>query len=188
MDGKASKPKKEGVATLAIHGAGKAAAELWETLMREKAREEEKSLKTSNFVVRFSTAYKLFWASITVLLVLIGGGIQIFAKETDIAIFFYVFAAIPLWLCLYSLSYRCTVDEKKMVRVEFWIFKKEISWNSVKYKKTTRVNEYQNGSLTLYDERQKRLIDFVSEQTGFQNMERLVKRKRIPSRHKKIKK
>ncbi len=161
--------------------AGRATAELLELIMREKAREEENTIKTSSFVVRFSTAYKICFSAITVLLILIGGFLHFFVKDIDIAIFFYIFSTIPFFLCIYSLSYRCTVDEKKMVRVEFWIFKKEVLWSRVKYKKSKRISEYATAAVTLYDERRKRLIDFVSEQTGFTNMERLIKRKKIPS-------
>ena len=172
---------------MGVHGAGRAAAELWELIMREKAREGENDIKTSNFVVRYSKAYKISFAAFTVLIALIGVLIQFIGGPAGIAIVLYVLSTLFLLCFLYSLSYRCTVDEKKMIRVELWIFKKEIAWNCVKYKKTKRINDYENGALILYDERGKRLIDFASEQSGFRNMERLVKRKRIPSRNKKMK-
>ena len=167
---------------------GRAAAELWESIMREKAREGENDIKTSNFIVRYSKAYKNSFAALTVLIALIGVLIQFIGESADVAIVFYVLSTLLLLCLLYSLSYSCTVDEKKMIRVEFWIFKKEIAWNCIKYKKTKRVNDYENGSLILYDEGGKRLIDFVSEQSGFRNMERLVKRKNILPLPKKRKK
>ena len=177
---------------MGVHGAGRDTAELWELIMREKAREGENDIKTSNFVVRYSKAYKISFAAFTVLIALIGVLIQFIGGSADVAIVFaivlYVLSTLLLLCFLYSLSYRCTVDENKMIRVELWIFKKEIAWNRVKYKKTKRVSEYENGALILYDERGKRLIDFVSEQSGFKNMERLTKRKCIQTLHKKHKK
>ncbi len=167
---------------------GRAAAELWESIMREKAREGENDIKTSNFVVRYSKAYKISFAALTVLIALIGVFIQFIGGSADVAIVLYVLSTLLLLCFLYSLSYRCTVDEKKMIRVELWIFKKEIAWDCVEYKKTKRVNDYENGALILYDKCGKRLIDFVSEQSGFRNMERLVKRKNILPLPKKRKK
>lgn len=173
---------------MAVHGVGRAAAKRWETLMREKARAEEDPFKPQNFVVRFSTAYKISFAVFTVLVALVGGLIHIFAKDKDAkgpAIFLYILAAIFLLSFLYIVSYRCTVGEKKMVRVELWIFKKEIAWNRVKYKKTKRINEFENEEVILYDDRQKRLIEFTAEMVGFKNIERLVKKKNIQPKNRK---
>lgn len=201
MDGKASKPKKEGVATLAKKQSNSFWHDFfftklppdrtWEWFLHGQARKKEDLSQKKNFVIYTSSAFTISIAIFTVLLAFLGALFHISAEDKiDIAfaVFFYALATFLLFGFLYFISYRCTVNEEKIVKRVLWIFEKEILWSKVKYKRIKRRGAIEGISIVLYDEQKKRLIDFDPASVGYTNMELMIARKRIPSRHKKIKK
>ena len=163
----------------------------WEWFVHNQARKKEDLSQKKNFVIYTSSAFTVSIAICTVLLAFLGALIHISAEDKiDIAfaVFFYALATFLLFGFFYLVSYRCTVSEEKIVKRVFWIFEKEILWSKVKYKRIKRRSAIEGISIVLYDERKKRLIDFDPAVVGYTNMELMVTRKRIPSRHKKIKK
>lgn len=201
MDSNSSKLKKEGVATLAQKQSNSFWHDFffekhpnnrnWEWFVHEQARKKEDLSQKKNFVIYASSAFTNSIAICTVLSAFLGALIHISVEDkidTAFAIFFYALAAFSLFGFFYLVSYRCTVSEEKMVKRVLWIFKKEILWSKVKYKGMKRRSAIEGISIVLYDERKKRLIDFDPAMVGYTNMELMITRKRIPSRHKKIKK
>ncbi len=163
----------------------------WEPRMREQARKEEDLSQKKNFVIHSTKAFNISIAICTVLSAFLGARLHIFAEDKiDIAfaIFLYALATFLLFGFLYLISYRCTVDEEKIVKRVFWLFKKEILWSKVKYKRVKHRSAIEGKSIVLYDERKKRLIDFDPVEVGYTNMELMITRKKIPSRHKRRKK
>lgn len=163
----------------------------WESRMREQARKEEDLSQKKNFVIHSTKAFNISIAICTGSAALAGGLIHFFAEDKvdiAIAIFLYALASFLLFGFLHLISYRCTVDEEKIVKEFFWLFKKEILWSRVKYKRIKHRNAVEGKSIVLYDERKKRLIDFDPVEVGYTNMELLIKRKKIPSRHQRQKK
>ena len=167
-----------------MHIGSRETVELAEMEMRSDARKAEGSHKTSRFSMQFSKATKRIYGAITVIPIALGLFFQLIQPSGDdslaIAIMLYVIAAVGLFLFLYSLSYRCHVDETKIVRKEFWICKKTVEWKRVKYKRSRMHSPYVKDELILLDIRKKRLIDFSANMVGFSNVDRLAKRKNIP--------
>ena len=152
----------------------------------ENARKEESTTYAKTFTMRFSKVSKIIQVQGFVLSILLGLAFcltDVFLNSDlfGLAIFCWATAAFFLFYFLYQHSYRCHVTEKKIVRVEFWIFKKEIDWNCVCFKKVKRDGEYRTKEIVLYNSKRKRLIDFLSEMVGYTNMEKAIKRKNIPS-------
>ncbi len=162
----------------------------WEWFVLEQARKKEDLSQKKNFVIYNSKVFIISIAICTVLSAFLGARLHIFAEDKiDIAfaIFLYALAAFLLFGFLYLISYRCIVDEEKIVKRMFWLFKKEILWSKVKYKRVKYHSVMEGKSIVLYDERKKRLIDFDPVEVGYTNMELMITRKKIPSRHKKRK-
>ena len=159
--------------------------ELAEMEMRSDARKAEDSHKTSRFSMRFSRATKRIYGATTAVAIVMGLFFQLWQPSGDdslpIAIMLYVIAAVALFPFLYSISYRCDVDEARIVRKEFWIFTKTVEWKRVKYKRSRMHSPYDKDELILLDARKKRLIDFSANMVGFSNLDRLAKRKNIPA-------
>ena len=110
----------------------------FEFISYENARKSEVGLNTSHFTMRYSKTYKLVQTHWCTLFLFSGIAFHIASFFSDLfpfAVFFYAGAVFFLIDLLYVLSYQCHITPEKIVQIEFWIFKKEIKWSSIKAKK-----------------------------------------------------
>ena len=159
--------------------------EYFELISKQGARKEESQTYARTFTMRFSKVAKTVtvqWIILTAFMGLAFCLTDVFL-HTDLfglAIFAWVATAFFIFYLLYQSSYRCHVTEEKIVRTELWLFKKEIDWKCVSFRKIKRDGEYWTKEIVLYNSKRKFLISFSSEMVGYTNMEKALKRKHIP--------
>ena len=142
------------------------------------AEAEELDLPQGEFVARMGKAYKfsLSTASFASLAV---GIHSAFALREDAGIIFLVLGIAALLILPTIISYRCVVNKISLKEEYFVLFvklKKEVLWDTVKYKKiTVGKNKY----IKLYDANKKRLISFDSATVGFGRIVKLANRSSI---------
>lgn len=169
----------------------------WDFISYENARKSEFGLNPSRFTMHFSKTYKLVQARRSLIFLLSGIAFQITSLFHDlfpIAVFCYAGAAFFLIDLLYLLSYQCHVTPQKIVQTEFWIFKKEVAWTSIKAKKAKKDDDkeatfYSDRTFTLilYRANHKKAFRFIDKMVGFTYLQKMIKQKQIPKARKNIK-
>ena len=161
-------------------------------LAYESARNGERELKSSDFIMRYSKNARrvlAFWVGLALLL---GIGFHIAAPFSDLlplAMICYAVSLLFLLSYLYKLSYQCHVTQQRIVQIQFWIFKKELPWSAVKAKKARKdksvsLREYRTPTLVLYQDDNKKAFYFFDEMVGFTQLQRMIKNKSIPTKKK----
>ena len=96
-----------------------------------------------------------------------------------------VLGVAALFILPTIISYRCVVN-KIFLKEEYFIlfikFKREVLWDSVKYKK---IIIGRNNSIKLYDANRKKLISFDGATVGFGRIVKMAKRSSINDYNKK---
>ena len=142
------------------------------------AEAEELDLPQGEFVARMGKAYK-FSLSMASLASLAVGIRSAFVLREDAGIIFLVLGIAALLILPTIISYRCVVNKISLKEEYFVLFvklKKEVLWDTVKYKKiTVGKNKY----IKLYDANKKRLISFDSATVGFGRIVKLANRSSI---------
>ncbi|MBQ8213387.1 MAG: hypothetical protein IJZ80_05195 [Clostridia bacterium] len=166
----------------------------WDFMSYENARKSEIGLNASHFTMRYSKTYKLVQAHLCLLFLLSGIAFQITSLFHDlfpIAVFCYAGAAFFLINLLYLLSYQCHVTPQKIVQIEFWIFKKEVAWSSIKAKKVKKDTDKDSPlyadrlfTLILYRANHKKAFRFIDKMVGFTYLQKMTKQKQIPTARK----
>lgn len=182
---------------MAGHNSARESWRYWDFMSYENARESEIGLNPSRFTMRFSKTYKLVQAHWCMLCLLGGIAFQITSLFHDlfpIAVFCYAGAAFFLIDLLYLISYQCCVTPQKIVQIEFWIFKKEVAWSSIKAKKVKKDADKESTlyadrlfTLILYRANHKKAFRFIDKMVGFTYLQKMIKQKKIPTARKNIK-
>ena len=146
--------------------------------LESSARGEEFDLPKGEFVVKMGKAYKIA-LSITSFVSLAIGIPTTFIWYEEVGIIFLVLGVAALFILPTIISYRCVVN-KIFLKEEYFIlfikFKKEILWDSVKYKK---IIIGRNNSIKLYDANRKKLMSFDGATVGFSRIVKMAKRSSI---------
>ena len=182
---------------MAGHNSAREQWRYWDFMSYENARKSELGLNPSRFTMRFSKTYKLVQAHRCLLFLLSGIAFQITSLVHDlfpIAVFCYAGAAFFLIDLLYLLSYQCHVTPQKIVQIEFWIFKKEVAWTSIKAKKAKKDEDKKSAlysdrifTLILYRANHKKAFRFIDKMVGFTYRQKMIKQKQIPTARKHLK-
>ena len=161
-------------------GVGRAMADYLEA----SAQCEELDLPKGEFVAKMGKAYKIALSIASFVSLLIGIPTT-FVWHEDIGIIFLVIGIAALLVLPTIISYRCVVNKISLKEEYFVLFiklKKEVLWESVKYRKIKIGN---NNSIKLYDANGKRLISFDSATVGFGRILKMAKRSSIKDYSKK---
>ena len=78
-------------------------------------------------------------------------------------LFFSILFSAILLLSLYTLSYRCRVDEKCLVRSTLGIFRKRLDWDKVTSVKVMKQINEKSVTIALSDGNNNYAMDFLSE-------------------------
>ena len=161
-------------------GVGRAMADYLEA----SAECEELDLPKGEFIAKMGKAYKIA-LSIAAFVSLVIGIPTTFIWHEDVGIIFLILGIVALLVLPTIVSYRCIVNKislKEEYLVLFIKLKKEVLWDSVKYRKITTGN---NKSIKLYDVNGKRLMSFDSATVGFGRIVKMAKRSAIRDYNKK---
>ena len=161
-------------------GLGRAMADYLEA----SAECEELDLPKGEFIAKMGKAYKIA-LSIAAFVSLVIGIPTTFIWHEDVGIIFLILGIVALLVLPTIISYRCIVNKislKEEYLVLFIKLKKEVLWDSVKYRKITTGN---NKSIKLYDVNGKRLMSFDSTTVGFGRIVKMAKRSAIRDYNKK---
>ncbi len=179
---------------MAGHNGSRESWRYWDFMSYENARKSELGLNPSHFTMRFCKTYKLVQAGRSLLFLLGGIIFQITSYFHDLfpfAVFCYAGAAFFLIDLLYLLSYQCHVTPQKIVQTEFWIFKKEVAWTSIKAKKAKKDDDKESVlysdrifTLILYRANHKKAFRFTDKMVGFTCLQKMIKSKHIPKARK----
>ena len=153
-------------------------------LLESYAEREELDLPNGEFVAKESKAYKiaLFIASFVSLAI---GIPTTFIWHEEVGIIFLVLGIAALLVLPSIILYRCAVNKISLKEEYFILFvkiKKEVLWESVKYKKITIGR---NSSIKLYDANRKKLMSFDDAIVGFSRIVKMAKRSSIKDYNKK---
>ncbi len=147
-------------------------------LLDSSTKYEELDLPKGEFIAKIGRAYKIALLIAVFVCLIIGIPSAILWHEDGGYIFLLL--GIPAILVLPTfISYRCTVNRisiKEEYLILFFRFKKEVLWESVKYRK---IKYGTNSSITLYDINKKRLISFDGATVGFGRILKMAKRSSI---------
>ena len=152
--------------------------------LEASAEREELDLPKGEFVAKMGKAYKiaLFIASFVCLAI---GIPTTFIWHEEVGIIFLVLGIAGLFVLPTIISYRCVVN-KIFLKEEYFILfikvKKEVLWDSVKYKK---IIIGRNNSIKLYDANRKKLMSFDGATVGFSRIVKMAKRSSIKDYNKK---
>ena len=103
----------------------------------------------------------------------------------------YLFAAFVvlnimlLFLSLYTFSFRCYVNEEKISRTFFLIFKKEMKWQDILCVRVVERTDEKAVIVALYDQTGKCVMDFDSDMDNVWYMVKMAEHKAICIRHEK---
>ena len=161
-------------------GVGRAMADYLEA----SARCEELHLPKGEFVGKMGKAYKIA-LSIASFVSLLLGTPTTFLWHEDVGIIFLVFGIAALLVLPTIISYRCVVNKISLKEEYFVLFiklKKEVLWESVKYRK---IKMGKNNSIKLYDSNRKKLMSFDGATVGFGRIVKMAKRSSIEDYNKK---
>ena len=161
-------------------GVGRAMADYLET----SAECEELDLPKGEFIAKMGKAYKIA-LSIAAFVSLVIGIPTTFIWHEDVGIIFLILGIVALLVLPTIISYRCVVNKiflKEEYLILFIKFKKEVLWESVKYKKITIGR---NNSIKLYDANRKKLISFDRATVGFDRIVKMAKRSSVKDYNKK---
>ena len=161
-------------------GVGRAMADYLET----SAECEELDLPKGEFIAKMGKAYKIA-LSIAAFASLVIGIPTTFIWHEDVGIIFLILGIVALLVLPTIISYRCVVNKiflKEEYLILFIKFKKEVLWESVKYKKITIGR---NNSIKLYDANRKKLISFDRATVGFDRIVKMAKRSSVKDYNKK---
>lgn len=140
--------------------------------------EEESDLPKDEFVSKMRKNFKIA-LSVAAFTSFAIGILLTFILRVTVGILFLVLGIAALLILPTILSYRCVVN-KISLKEEFFVlfikFKKEVLWESVKYRKIT-VGD--NSSIKLYDSNGKKLISFDDTIVGFDRIVKMSKRSSI---------
>ena len=155
------------------------------------AKEEENGLNPSDFTMRYSKSSKRTQAHVFGASLVFGILFQV-SNLFPFNIAFYASSAIFLFSFLYQVSYQCHITPQKIVQFQFWIFKKEISWNIIIAKKAKKnkeidLSEYRTPTVILFQSNGKKVFRFVDTMVGFTYLQKMIKQKKIPKARKNIK-
>ena len=145
---------------------------------------EELDLPKGEFIGKMGKAYKVA-LSIASFVSLAIGIPTTFVWHEDVGVVFLIIGIAALLVLPTIISYRCIVNKislKEEYLVLFIKLKKEVLWDTVKYKKITFGN---NNSIKLYDANGKRLMSFDSATVGFGRIVKMAKRSSIKDYNKK---
>ena len=161
-------------------GSARALADLLESY----AERDELDLPKGEFVAKMGRAYKIA-LSIASLVSLAIGIPSTFIWREEVGIIFLVLGIVALLILPTIISYRCVVNKiflKEEYLILFIKFKKEVLWESVKYKKITIGR---NNSIKLYDANRKKLISFDGATVGFGRIVKMANRSSVKDYNKK---
>ena len=152
--------------------------------LEASAEAEELDLPKGEFVAKMGKAYKIA-LSIASFVSLAIGIPTTFILHEDIGIIFFVLGIAALLILPTIISYRCVVNKISIKEEYFVLFiklKKEVLWETIKYKKITIGK---NNSIKLYDANRKRLMSFDRATVGFGRIVKMAKRSSIKDYKKK---
>ena len=152
--------------------------------LEASAEAEELDLPKGEFVAKTGRAYKIA-LSIASLVSLAIGIPSTFIWREEVGIIFLVLGIAALLILPTILSYRCVVNKiflKEEYLILFIKFRKEVLWESVKYKK---IIIGRNNAIKLYDANRKKLISFDGATVGFGRIVKMAKRSSIKEYNKK---
>ncbi|MBE7027359.1 MAG: hypothetical protein E7410_07380 [Ruminococcaceae bacterium] len=161
-------------------GLGRAMSDYLET----SAQCEELDLPKGEFVAKMGKAYKIA-LSIASFASLVIGIPSTFILHEEVGIIFLVLGVAILLILPTIISYRCIVNKislKEEYFVLFIKFKKEVLWESVKYRK---IKIGRNYSIKLYDINRKKLMSFDGATVGVGRIVKMAKRGSIKDYAKK---
>ena len=152
--------------------------------LEASAEAEELDLPKGEFVAKMGRAYKIA-LSIASLVSLAIGIPSTFIWREEVGNIFLVLGIAALLILPTIISYRCVVNKiflKEEYLILFIKIKKEVLWESVKYKK---IIIGRNNSIKLYDANRKKLISFDGATVGFGRIVKMAKRSSINDYNKK---
>ena len=163
-----------------LPGAGRAMADYLEA----SAECEELDLPKGEFIAKMGKAYKVALSIASFVSLAIGIPTTLVWHE-DVGIIFLVLGIAALLVLPTIISYRCIVNKISLKEEYFVLFiklKKEVLWDTVKYRKITIGR---NNSIKLYDASGKRLISIDGATVGFRRIVKMAKRGSIKDYNKK---
>ena len=146
--------------------------------LKASAECEELYLPKGEFIAKMGKAYKIA-LSIASFVSLVIGIPTTFIWHEDVGIIFLILGIVALLVLPTIISYRCIVNKislKEEYLVLFIKLKKEVLWDSVKYRKITTGK---NKSIKLYDVNRKRLMSFDRATVGFGRIVKMAKRSSV---------
>ena len=152
--------------------------------LESSAEAEELELPKGEFIAKMGRAYKIALTLASLVSLAIGIP-STFIWHSEVGIIFFVLGLAALLVLPTIISYRCVVNKislKEEYVILFIKFKKEILWESVKYKKITIGR---NNSIKLYDAHRKKLISFDRATVGFGRIVKMAKRSSVKDYNKK---
>ena len=152
--------------------------------LEASAEAEELDLPKGEFVAKMGKAYKIA-LSIASFVSLAIGIPTTFIWHEEVGIIFFVLGIAALLILPTIISYRCVVNKSSLKEeyvVLFIKLKKEVLWESVKYKKITIGR---NNSIKFYDANRKKLMAFDGATVGFGRIVKMSKRSSIKDYNKK---
>lgn len=152
--------------------------------LESSAQCEELDLPKGEFVAKMGKAYKIA-LSIASFVSLAIGIPSTFIWREEVGIVFLVIGIATLLVLPTIISYRCIVNKISLREECFVLFvklKKEVLWESVKYRKVKLGN---NKSIKLYDVNRKKLMSFDGATVGFGRIAKMAKRSSIKNYDKK---
>ena len=153
-------------------------------LLESYAEREELDLPNGEFVAKMGKAYKIA-LSIASFVSLAIGIPTTFVWYEEVGIIFLALGIAALLVLPSIISYRCAVNNISLKEEYFILFikvKKEVLWESVKYRKITIGK---NNSIKLYDANRKKLMSFDGATVGFGRIVKMAKRSSINDYSKK---
>ena len=147
-------------------------------LLESSAEAEELEIKSDEFVAKLGKAYKIA-LSIAAFLSLAVGIPSTFVWHEEVGIIFLVVGTAAMLVLPTLLSYRCVVNKISLKEEYFVLFvkcKKEVLWESVKYR---RLKTGKDKSLKLYDANKRKLISFDGMTVGFDRIAKMAKRSSV---------
>ena len=147
-------------------------------LLESYAEREELDLPNGEFAARIGKAYKIA-LSIAAFVSLLIGIPATFIWNEEVGIIFLLLGIGALFVLPSTISYRCVVNKISLKEEYFVLFikvKKEVLWDTVKYRKVKTKN---NKSIKLYDSNRKKLMSFDAAIVGFGRIVKMAKRSSI---------
>lgn len=134
----------------------------------EIAREKEKTMKSDDFVVRFSGYISKAYTIVCVIMIVIAAVFHFCANmPAVVGIILFLTAALLIFVVYFS-TYRCHVTADFIEEKEFGFICKTVPWENIKKTKIKPDKQFNSPTVFLLDDRGKRLFDFSSDMPGYE--------------------